>query len=309
MFWTNIKRVTKAGFLNFWRNGFVSLSSVLVMTVTLFTIGSMIFLLATLDSSLTELKNKVDVNVYFVTTADESDILNVKKSLEAMPEVQAVDYISKEDALVNFRSKHKNDQLTLQALDELGSNPLGAVLNIKAKAPSQYEGIATYLKGDSGVLSSNGKSIIDEVNYYNNKVAIERLSKIINSAGKLGFIIALILSLISIIIAFNTVRLVIYISRDEISVMQLVGASNKYIRGPFVISGAMYGLAAGIITLAIFYPLTYYIGPATVNFFSGLNIFRYYLEHFSEIFGIICGSGILLGAISSYMAVRRYLKV
>ena len=91
--------------------------------------------------------------------------------------------------------------------------------------------------------------------------------------------------------------------------MKLVGASNKYIRWPFVISGGMYGFVASIVTLILFYPLTYYTSQATVNFFGGLDVFRYYIDHWSEIFGIICGSGILLGAVSSYLAVRRYLKI
>jgi cell division transport system permease protein len=308
MLWTNIKRVIKSGFASFWRNAFISLSSILIMVVTLFTVGSVIFLLATLNVSLNEIKQKVDINVYFVTSATESDIFSLKKSLESLPEVRAVEYISRETALNDFKKRHENDQLTLQALNELPDNPLGAVLNVSAKDPSQYESINEFLKGDNG-LSRDQKVIIDEVNYNNNKTAIDKLTKIINGARVLGFVVAFALVIISIIIAFNTIRLVIYNSRDEISVMRLVGASNKYIRGPFVISGMLYGIIAGIITLIIFYPLTYWLGPTTENFFSGLNLFRYYVSNFSQIFGIIMGFGIILGAASSYLAVRRYLKI
>ena len=172
---TNIKRVVTAALLNFFRNGFVTLASILVITVTLFVIGSMLFLGVILNSSLAELKSKVDINVYFVTNFDESDILAFKRQLEALPEVQAVSYTSQDQALENFRVRHQNDQLTLQALDELGDNPLGAVLNIRANDPSQYDTIATFLKGGSA-LSKNGKQIIDKVNYFQDqhKNAIDR---------------------------------------------------------------------------------------------------------------------------------------
>ena len=278
------------------------------MTVTLFVIGSVIFLSATLTASLEEIKSKVDVNVYFLTSTAEEEVLALATALRTLPEVKEVEYISRVEALLNFKKRHENDELTLQALQELPDNPLGAVLNIRAKEPSQYEGIANFLKSDTA-LSSGTQSIIDEVNYYDNKTAIDKLSRLLVSAQKLGFAVALLLVVISVSIAFNTIRLAIYISREEIGVMRLVGASNKYIRGPFVVSGILYGITASLITLAIFYPLTYYLGDSTENFFSGLNLFRYYLSHFGEFFLLIAGSGIVLGAISSFLAVRRYLNV
>lgn len=308
MLWVNIKRVVKAGFVSFWRNGFVSLASVLVMTVTLFVIGSVIFLLATLDSSLTDLKSKVDVNVYLDTSAIEQEIISLKTSLESLPEVKSVEYISSAQALENFKKRHENDSPTLEALAEVSSNPLGAVLNIVAKDPGQYETISNFLKSDNA-LSQDQQIIVRKVNYEDNKKAITVLSKIIDSAKKLGLAVTTVLVVISLLIIFNTIRLAIYTSREEISVMRLVGASNKYIRGPFIISGIMYGVLAGILTLVIFYPLTYWLGSATANFFSGIDVYQYYIANFGQIFGIIMGSGIVLGAISSYLSVRRYLTI
>jgi cell division transport system permease protein len=308
MFWVNIKRVVRAGFVSFWRNGFVSLSSVLVMTMTLFVIGSVIFILATLDASLNDLKSRVDVNVYMAVGVDEAEILSLKATLEKLPEVGSVQYISSAEALEKFKLRHANDQSTLDALSELSDNPLGAVLNISAKDPNQYEVIANFLRSDSS-LSNGREVIVGKINYDDNKTAIETLSKIIISSEKLGLAVTLVLVIISIMIIFNTIRLAIYTARDEISVMRLVGASNKYIRWPFMISGIMYGVIAALITLGIFYPLTYWLGTATANFFNGINIFHYYIANFSQIFGIIVGSGVVLGAVSSYLAVRRYLKV
>ena len=308
MFWTNTKRIIRSGFTNFWRNGFISLSSVLIMVITLFVIGSAIFLGAVLQSSLAQLKNKVDINVYFVTTAVEGDVLAVKKSVEGLAEVANVEYVSREDALAKFEERHKNDQLTLQALEELDDNPLGAALNIKAKDPSQYEAIAAFCKSDDA-LSRNGSSIIDKINYYQNKNAIDKLTKIIQSAEKVSFGLTILLVVLSVIITFNTIRLTIFTSREEISVMRLVGANNMYIRGPFVVSGIIYGIISAVLTLLIFYPVTLSLNGVTENFFTGINLFEYYIANFAQIFLLIVCSGILMGAVSSFLAVRRYLKI
>ncbi len=306
--WIKVKRVVRTGFFSFWRNSFVSLSSILVMVVTLFVIGSVIFSGAILRSTLIQIKDKVDINVYFLTGAGEADIISMKKNIERLPEVLSVAYVSREESLANFKKRHENDEFTLQALDELGENPLGATLNIKAKDPSQYESIAEFLKSKSA-LSGEGETIVDKVNYYQNKEAIDRLTKIINSANKLGLALTIFLICISVLITFNTIRLVIYMARDEISVMRLVGASTGYIRGPFFVAGAIYGFVASIITLILFYPITLWLGETTANFFVGLNLFHYYTSNFGQIFLIIVGSGVVIGSISSYLAVRKYLNV
>jgi cell division transport system permease protein len=308
MLWTNTKRIIKSGFVSFWRNSSVSFASILVMTMTLFVLGSVLFAGAILNASLNQIRDKVDINVYFVIDAQEEDILVLKKSIDALPEVAFAEYVSREKALERFRARHKDDQLTLQALEELGENPLGANLNIKAKKTQQYESIAEFLKDESILSTTNETPIIDKVNYFQNKRAIDKLTEIIDSSETFSFIMIAILVIASIIISFNTIRLAIYTSKEEISVMKLVGASNSYIRGPFVFEGIMYGIVSAIITLAVFYPFTIWLGPLTENFFSDINLFDYYVDNFSKIFFIILGSGVLLGAISSYIAVWKYLK-
>jgi cell division transport system permease protein len=305
---TKLRRVVKAGFFNFWRSGYVSLASILVMVVTLSAIGSVIFVGAILNTTMQELRNKVDINVYFITTALESDILSLKTTIEALPEVERVEYLSREQAIENFKLRHENDQITLQALEELGDNPLGAALNIKAKQPSQYEGIANFLN-EENILSGSGEKIIDKINYFENRVTIERLSRIIDSIERLGLILSLVLVVVSIMITFNTVRLAIYISREEISVMQLVGASKNYVRGPFVVTGIVVGLISALVTLLLFLPVTYFLGGLTENFFIGLNLFDYFLQNILEITFLIVGSGVGIGALSSWLAVRKYLKL
>lgn len=307
-FKTKLKRVVKSGFFNFWRSGYVSFASVLVMVIALSVIGGVLFVGAVLNITMQELRDRVDVNVYFVTAAAENDILALKTKIESLPEVAEVQYVSREQALENFKTKHENDQITLQALEELGENPLGAVLNIKAQEPSQYEGIANFLSEDN-ILSSGGQKIIDKINYFENRVAIDKLSRVINSAENLGLSVSLALVLVSIVITFNTIRLTIFISREEISVMQLVGASKNYIRGPFVVTGVLVGLISGVLTTILFFPISYWLGNTTQNFFIGLNIFDYYLSNIFEIVFIIVGSGVAVGALSSYLAVRKYLKL
>lgn len=303
-----IKRVLRAGFFNFWRNGTVSLASVLVMVITLSAIGFISFAGAVLDASLAELRDKIDINVTFAPSAEEKDILNIKQRLEALPEVLLVTYVSREEALTAFKERHKSDQSILAALEELGENPLGAVLNIKARDPSQYASVAEFLE-EGSTLSAEGVSIIDRVNYFQNKQAIDRLTSIIRSADQLGLALTLALAAISMLIAFNTIRLTIYIAKDEIAVMRLVGASVSYIQGPFVAVGIIYGLVATLITLVLFFPITYLLAGATESFFIGFNIFSYYLRNFFEIAFIILVSGILIGSLSSALAIRKYLKV
>lgn len=308
MFWTKLKRVMRTGFFNFWRDGTVTLASVLVMMVTLLVIGLISFSSAILDTTLVELKNKIDINVTFNTSANEEDILNIKHTIESLPEVLLVTYISRDEALTLFKERHAGDQSILAALDELGENPLGGVLNVRAKDPSQYASVAEFLESGN-VLASGGFTIIDRVNYFQNKVAIDKLTGIIASADRLGFVLTLFFTIISVLIAFNTIRLTIYLARDEISVMRLVGASTTYIQGPFVVVGIIYGVVAGLLTLLLLLPLTYWLGGTTESFFVGFNIFSYYLRHFLEIAFIIMVSGIFIGALSSALAIRKYLKV
>ncbi|MEK7081176.1 MAG: permease-like cell division protein FtsX [Patescibacteria group bacterium] len=300
------KRIIKAGFLNFKRGGIVSWAAVLVVTITLSVITLIIFLQAVLHFSLNQIKDKVDVTIYFTVSAPEDKIMLLKSSLEQLPEVAQVSYTSADEALKLFRSRHQNDYPTIQALDEIGDNPLGAYLNVKAKEVSQYESIANFMKSDNRLILGSA-SIVDKVNYHQNKLVIDRLNTIISGAQKLGFLITLLLVIISIIITFNTIRLTIFISKEEIGVMRLVGASKMHVRGPFMIEGAIYGVIATLITLLLFWPATAWLGHNMTNFL-GINIYDYYLSSFFQIFAILLLSGIILGIISSFLAVRKYLN-
>jgi len=300
------KRIIRSGWHSFVRSGFTSIASILIMTITIFVITSLIFVQAALNSSLNDIKEKVDVTIYFIPGAEEVSIKKVEDSLVKLPEIKSISYTSAEEALANFKDKHANDYLTLQALDELSDNPLGASLNIKANDPSQYESIAKYFENDNA-LSKGALTIIDKIDYHQNKIVIDRLTSIIKGAKSLGFAISLVLILISIIITFNTIRLIIYMSKDEINVMKLVGAGSKYVQGPFIVSGVLVGISASLLTILIFIPISIWLGNHMTDFI-GINLYQYYKSNFIQLFVIMLGSGILLGSISSFFAISRYLR-
>ncbi|MBU0612370.1 permease-like cell division protein FtsX [Patescibacteria group bacterium] len=303
---TGLRRIIRSGFINFKRSGIVSWAAVLVVTITLSVITAIILLQAVLYSSLDQIKEKVDVTIYFNVGASEDKILALKSSIEKLPEVAQVSYTSSEEALKAFRERHSNDYPTIQALDEIEDNPLGGYLNIKAKEVSQYETIANFMKSDNA-LTLGSASIIDKVNYHQNKLVIDRLGTIIAGAQRLGFVVTLILIIISIIITFNTIRLAIFISKEEIGVMRLVGASKTQVRGPFAIEGLIYGFISTLITLALFWPVTAWLGNNMTGFL-GLNLYEYYTSNFLQISAIVLLSGIALGMFSSFLAIRKYLK-
>lgn len=307
MFWVDAKRILKSGLLNFGRGGVVSYASVLVVTITLGVIGLLVFLQAVLQSSLSDIESKVDITVYITRGVEEESILSLKEDIEKLPEVEKVSYESADEALTRFRTENQNDFLIIQSLDELSENPLGASLRVSAKETSEYEVIAKYLEDRVIEEQNTGGSIIDSINYFKYQEAIESLNSIIDGARRLGIVLTILLMAISVAITFNTIRLTIYIAREEIGVMRLVGAENKYIQGPFLVEGMVYGAIASLLTMLIFYPFTMWLGNSMTTFL-GLNLFEYYKGHFIEIFLLLLVSGIFLGSLSSFLAIRKYLN-
>jgi len=304
--WTNIQRVARAGFIGFLRNGFVSFTTVLIMSIMLFVVGSLMTAGAALDATLLQLQDKVDINVYFLVDAPEEDVLALRDLVTELPEVADVAYITSDEALERFRIRHQDDQLTLQALEELESNPLGASFAIHAKETSQYEGIAKFLENEAVI--GGATQIIEKVNYFQNREAINKLTSIIDASERLGLFLTIFLIAVSILIVFNTIRLAIYTTKEEINVMQLVGASDLYVQGPFVIEGALYGFVGGLLALLALYPVSVWLGPASQKFLGSFNVLSYYINSIGWTFFVLIGTGILLGALSSFIAVRRYLN-
>lgn len=304
------KRIFKWGFINFFRNGVVSVATVLVMSLSIFMIGLVIIGSIFLNGVITSLEEKVDISVYFKAGSPEGEILSLQKDLEGHTDVGNVKYISQDEALRVFKERHANDDLVLQSLDVVEENPFSASLEIKAKDTGKYGEIAKFLEEQSAAnlidVNPNGEK---KITYRQNQAAIEKLATILSTAKIVGFAVSLMLAVIAIMVAYNTVRLAIYNSKEEISVMQLVGASYAFIRGPFLVEGVMYGLISSLFTIAVFYPIFWWTGQKTASIFGGLNVFSYFTANILEISLILFGVGLFLGVLSSAFAIRKYLRV
>lgn len=303
--WLQFKRVFKAGLLNFWRTPVVASVSVITMTIMMLVLGGIFLSRAYLLSSLQVVQNKVDISVSLKTEVAEAEALNLKKSLEQLPEVKDVVYSSRESELEDFKKQHADNDLVLRSLDEVG-NPFGARLNITAVDPARYESIVKFLEGDSA-LAAGGKSVVDQVSF--KKDVAERLISLIATAKKVGWALVIILVFISLVVNFNTIALAIYSSREEIALMKLVGAGNNYVRMPFIIEGIMAGAVASILAVLMLYPIVLWVRNATVALYGGVNLVTYFLTHSVLIFLAMLVWGVIVGTIGSLLAIRRYLKV
>jgi len=304
---TNFRRIIRVGVINFWRNRVISAALIFVGVVTLYTIGALILAGAFLGASVEELKDKIDINVYFNIETDEADILLFQKQLENLPETERVEYLSRQEVLDRFSERHEDDSLTLQSLEVLGENPLRAVLNVKAFSPEQYSGISDFLDSQGSADLGDTDSIINEVNYKKNQIVIDRLIGLIDAVEKISLLVGGIMIIMVLLVAFNTTKLAIYNAREEISVMKLVGANASFIRGPFIVESTLYGIISAVLAVLLLYPSTLWFASGTKVFFGGIDLSQYFRDNFFQIFFIILISGILIAIFSSYMAVRRHL--
>jgi len=300
---TTLSRIIKSGLINFWRNGWLSTATVLIMAIALITWTSIFLLNVVLTSVLDVLAEKVDVSVYFNLDTKEPDILALKSKLENLKEVASVEYVSTDQALQIFKNRHAGDDVLLKSIQELNNNPLEASLNILAKDSSQYAAIASFLNQDQF------KNIISKINYTENKVVIDRLNKIIRVLRESGLVAGLILAFIAFLVAFNTVRLAIYSSREEITVMKLVGASNWFVRGPFIVEGVLHGIIASAFSFMVIIPGVGFLGPKLFNFLPEIDLVSYIGNNFWLLLFFQTLGGIILGVFSSWFAIRKYLKV
>ena len=300
---SNLLRIIKYGWLGFWRNLWVSVATVGIMVLALSVVSGLLVIGNIADTFVKELQGKVDVSVYFSEAADESKILQLQSSLEARPDVRDVEYISRDDALALFKERHKDSELLMASLTELNTNPFQGSLNIKAQKASQFDAIVSFIEG------SGSAEIIDKINFKENEKVIQKLQSITSSIENIGLFFTIALSLVAVLITFNTIRLVIYTYRDEISVMKLVGASDWFIRGPFVFTGFLYGALSALITYLAFFFVIWLISEKAGAVFPGTDIFAYWSGNFVGLLGLLLVFGVGLGVFSSFVAIGRYLKV
>ncbi len=297
-------RTFREGARNFRRNGWLSLATVSVLTLSLFIVSLSALLGVTTHLILKNMSDRVSVSVSFNPDVPESRALEIRDELaKYKKEIASVEYISRDQALTDFLADSGNDPVITQAIEEIGENPLLSSLIIKAVDPSQYPLIVEQIE------NSTFQNDISRINYDRNKRLFERLEKINGATEKTGLILGTLFILMAILITFNTIRITIYSHRQEFEIMRLVGASNIYVRMPFVFEGVFYGISAALVTMLILAGVSYYIAPLTQGAIAQGNFLNLYLNYFFIIFGSILLLGILLGVISSALAVRRYLKV
>jgi len=298
-----LSRIIKYGWQAFLRNGWLNVSTISIMILAAFVFEGLILFNVTGQAAIQSIQSKIDISVYFKSSVSEDSILNIKRSLEALTEVKSVEYISRDRALEEFKARHAGEETITRTLDELETNPLLASLNIKAKDPRDYGEIASYL--DAAEI----KDLVEKVTYAQNQIVIERLIALVETLKRGGFLLTFFLAFLAVIVTFNTIRLAIFSASEQIGIMRLVGASNNFIRGPYVVEGVFYGIIAAVISFFLFIPLINFLSPYLNNFIPEFNLRLYFQKEFLGLFFYQILFCVSLGIFSSIIAVRRYLHL
>jgi cell division transport system permease protein len=252
-----------------------------------------------------EVQNKIDITAYFKEDVLEDDILKVKEEiLKLSPDIKNVQYVSREHALAIFNQRHKESSVLARALEEIGTNPFLPSLNITTSGdPLQYEEIAIVLE------TSDFSKLIEKVDFLQKKETIEKVYSITSTINSFSIILGIILVFIAVLVVFSTIKLAIDNSKDEISTMKIVGATDWFIRAPFVIQGALYGIIAFLICILLSLLSAYFLSPKLATILPGFSLFDYFLTNFWILVLIQLAFGIVVGVISSIVVVRKYLEV
>lgn len=250
------------------------------------------------------IENKIDITAYFKEDALEQDMLGARDEiLKTLLDVK-VEYVSKEDALEDFLQKHKDSSDISRAVQEVGGNPFLPSLNIiTAGSSSQYEEIANVLEGP------RFDGIIEKVDFSEKKATIEKVFSITSGIRRIGLLAGLVLILIAILVVFNTIKLIIDGSKEEISTMKIVGASNWFIKAPFVIEGGIFGLIAFIVCFFMTVLLVFSSSHFLSVIMPGFSLLGYFASNFLIVILIQLGVGVGLGVLSSLIVVRKHLEV
>jgi len=304
MFFTKLKRVFKTALVNFWRNGSINIATTGIMTVTLLSISILVILTFLGNSLIENFKSKIDISVYFLSEAPETDILKVRDEVAVLPEVKQILYVSKDQAWERFKTQYAGNSVISQGIEQLDQNPLFASLGVKAKSIDQYAEINEFL------ANPRFKNTIKKVSFDENKMQIEKLSLITKTAQKDGAIIILVFAIISLFVVFNAIRLTMYNYKQEMKIMNLVGAGKWYIQSPFIIEGALYGIIGSILSILVLTGMLFLTKDAKniEGFLYDSSLTDYFKNNFLFIFGIQLAMGVAIGILSSLIAIRKYMK-
>jgi cell division transport system permease protein len=302
---TNFKRVLTFAINDFSRNKGISIAAIFVLTIAIMLVTGLFFFQGIASYLTSQIQDKIDITAYFKDGTQEQDILDAKEEiLETSPNIKKITYISKDQALASFNEKHKDNPVLAQALQEVGENPFLASLNITTNGdPSQYAQV-------SDTLQTSGLSkIIEKVDFSQKKDIIEKVYSITSNVNIFGIISGIILIIVAILVVFNTIKLAIENSKEEISTMRVVGASNWFIRGPFVIQGIIYGIISFLICFLLSGIFAFVLSSKIGIMLPGFNMFDYFFNNWWIFILIQLGFGIGVGVISALVVVKKYLEV
>lgn len=283
----------KRAWQGFWRNAVMSLAATATMILMLLLLAGFWIVQSGLTAGLQFVEQKVEVVADLEDGVGQAQINAIKADMAKHPEVESVTYVSKDEALATFRS-------TLQAQGEqdlttyLDSNPLHPSVNVKLKDPKVFGTVLDDLRAEDGV--TNVKDIHS---------LVDNLLTVTNVLRTAGIVILGVIGLIVLFIIVNTIRLAVFARSEEIEVMRLVGASDAFIRWPFVFEGAFVGLLGAAVTLAVLAVAADPLGKFMFDFFRVLPL------HFGslarDLLVLVLGAGIGLGVLGSWVSVRTYL--
>jgi cell division transport system permease protein len=300
----SLYRIIKFSFQDIARNVWLSIATITILLLALFSINTLMTVRVISDSASKAVQEKIDISLYIKPETPESEILALKADISKSARVKNIVYVSREAALIDFREKYKNNQEVLAALKELGRNPLSPSLTI---VPSNF--------AESNLLINElrmiDKPIIESRDFSDNAVVLNKINGITKRVNEVGLFIIMIFILTSLLVVYNTVRVAIYTHRQEIEIMRLVGASNSFIYLPYVFSAFIYTLFSTLIIIILFYPFLTLLQPYLEVFFMGynVNILSYFVTNFWSVFGLQFAVVLVINVLASLFAVSRYAKV
>ncbi|HLD20036.1 MAG TPA: permease-like cell division protein FtsX [Patescibacteria group bacterium] len=299
-------RIIKFALQNFWRNIWLSIATLSIIVLTLISVSGLIFISVLAQEAITSAKQLIDLTITFKPDIGTDQIHDIDQSIKSSLPIQSTTFISKEEALEQFKEFHKDDPFIQESLNALEDNPLGNALVVKANRIEDYPSIIAYFQQDEV------KNTIQEFNknFEKHEIILEKMTLLTKRIQEIALVISGVFILIAALIVFNTIRIAIYTHSEEISIMKLVGATNAFVRGPFIVESVFYSLSATLITIAVLLPLLSLISPYISAFFSNsFDLATYFRQHALWI-GIYEFLGMtLLNLVATSFAIGKYLKV
>ena len=300
-----IKRILKTAFLDFVRNGWLSLTATLIMTLAILTVGVFIILFLSTNKVVAELKDKIDIVVNFKDSASEQLIQKLKTDLLSREQIKSVRYISKEDALEEFKSR-RSVKAEVRQLVTPEDNPLPRGLQIQSVDFKEFDYVSNVIKSPAYA------SHIDSSSYDDNKDLIESINSSTKFVQNLGLGLSLFFILVATLVIFNTIRLAVVFRSKEIEVMRLVGASEVFVKYPFLIEGSLYAiLSVAVSTALIFLSINVIqaVGGGTVFEQFAQRLIPVYFEEFWFVIFVQLLVSLVIGLGASWMSLRKNIKI